>query len=59
MALSLDTGVPWVMCKQEDAPDPVFGGPVPYKPVEDLAYAVARFIQNRGSLINYYMVKNI
>uniref|UniRef100_A0A0A0LYV5 beta-galactosidase n=1 Tax=Cucumis sativus TaxID=3659 RepID=A0A0A0LYV5_CUCSA len=32
-----------------------FGGPVPYRPVEDLAYAVARFIQNRGSLINYYM----
>ncbi|XP_050937297.1 beta-galactosidase isoform X1 [Cucumis melo] len=88
MALGLDTGVPWVMCKQEDAPDPVidtcngfycenfepnkaykpkmwteawtgwfteFGGPVPYRPVEDLAYAVARFIQNRGSLINYYM----
>uniref|UniRef100_A0A9I9CGC8 beta-galactosidase n=1 Tax=Cucumis melo TaxID=3656 RepID=A0A9I9CGC8_CUCME len=23
MALSLDTGVPWVMCKQEDALDPV------------------------------------
>ncbi|XLR42332.1 hypothetical protein S83_026992, partial [Arachis hypogaea] len=23
MALSLDTGVPWVMCKQTDAPDPV------------------------------------
>ena len=35
-----------------------FGGPVPYRPVEDLAYAVARFIQNRGSLINYYMVKS-
>lgn len=23
LALSLDTGVPWVMCKQEDAPDPI------------------------------------
>ena len=23
MAVSLGTGVPWVMCKQEDAPDPV------------------------------------
>uniref|UniRef100_A0A9I9DA76 Beta-galactosidase n=1 Tax=Cucumis melo TaxID=3656 RepID=A0A9I9DA76_CUCME len=23
MALDLDTGVPWVMCKQDDAPDPV------------------------------------
>jgi len=23
MALDLGTGVPWVMCKQDDAPDPV------------------------------------
>jgi hypothetical protein len=23
MAVSLDTGVPWIMCKQEDAPDPI------------------------------------
>ncbi|THG04590.1 hypothetical protein TEA_004668 [Camellia sinensis var. sinensis] len=23
MAVGLNTGVPWVMCKQEDAPDPV------------------------------------
>lgn len=23
MAVDLDTGVPWVMCKQDDAPDPV------------------------------------
>ncbi|KAI4380756.1 hypothetical protein MLD38_006909 [Melastoma candidum] len=88
MAVSLGTGVPWVMCKQEDAPDPVidtcngfycenfkptkyykpkmwtevwtgwlteFGKGVPYRPVEDLAFAVLRFIQNGGSFINYYM----
>ncbi|KAG7984075.1 hypothetical protein I3843_04G138800 [Carya illinoinensis] len=88
MALRLDTGVPWVMCKQEDAPDPVidtcngfycenfqpnkkykpkmwtenwtgwyteFGGPVPHRPAEDLAFSVARFIQNGGSFVNYYM----
>uniref|UniRef100_A0A0A0LWT7 beta-galactosidase n=1 Tax=Cucumis sativus TaxID=3659 RepID=A0A0A0LWT7_CUCSA len=88
MALGLNTGVPWVMCKQDDAPDPVidtcngfycenfkpnkvykpkmwteawtgwfteFGGPAPYRPVEDMAYSVARFIQNGGSFINYYM----
>ncbi|XP_059633099.1 beta-galactosidase [Cornus florida] len=88
MAVGLDTGVPWIMCKQEDAPDPIidtcngfycegfkpnkdykpkmftenwtgwytaFGGPVPYRPVEDLAYSVARFIQNNGSFMNYYM----
>lgn len=23
MAIGLDTGVPWVMCKEDDAPDPV------------------------------------
>lgn len=23
MAVKLDTGVPWVMCKEDDAPDPV------------------------------------
>lgn len=23
MAISLDTGVPWIMCQQKDAPDPI------------------------------------
>ncbi|KAK7262331.1 hypothetical protein RJT34_29899 [Clitoria ternatea] len=88
MATSLDTGVPWVMCMQEDAPDPIintcngfycdeftpnskakpkiwtegyngwflyFGGAVAYRPVEDLAFAVARFFQSGGTLQNYYM----
>ncbi|KAJ9190323.1 hypothetical protein P3X46_001539 [Hevea brasiliensis] len=88
MAVGLGTGVPWVMCKQDDAPDPVintcngfycdyfspnkpykpkmwteawtgwyteFGGAVPYRPAEDLAFSVARFIQKGGSFINYYM----
>ncbi|CAH9066851.1 unnamed protein product [Cuscuta epithymum] len=88
MAVSLDTGVPWVMCKQDDAPDPVinacngfycdyfspnnaskpkmwteawtawfteFGAPVPYRPAEDLSYAVAKFIMNGGAFVNYYM----
>ncbi|XP_010049746.2 beta-galactosidase [Eucalyptus grandis] len=88
MAVGLGTGVPWVMCKQDDAPDPVintcngyycegfkpnsnnkpkmwtenwtgwyteFGGAVPYRPAEDLAFSVARFIQNSGSFVNYYM----
>ncbi|XP_052201301.1 beta-galactosidase 3-like [Diospyros lotus] len=88
MAVELDTGVPWVMCKEEDAPDPVintcngfycdgfapnkpykptlwteawsgwfteFGGPLNHRPVEDLAFAVARFIQKGGSFFNYYM----
>lgn len=88
MAISLDTGVPWVMCQQSDAPDPIintcngfycdqftpnsknkpkmwtenwsgwfqsFGGAVPYRPVEDLAFAVARFFQLGGTFQNYYM----
>ncbi|KAJ9674818.1 hypothetical protein PVL29_024006 [Vitis rotundifolia] len=88
MAVGLDTGVPWVMCKEDDAPDPVinacngfycdafspnkpykpriwteawsgwfteFGGPIHQRPVQDLAFGVARFIQNGGSFVNYYM----
>ncbi|XP_047310478.1 beta-galactosidase 3-like isoform X2 [Impatiens glandulifera] len=88
MAVNLGTGVPWVMCKEEDAPDPVintcngfycdyfspnrpykptmwteawtgwftqFGGPIHKRPVQDLAFAVAKFIQKGGSFINYYM----
>ncbi|PNY07301.1 beta-galactosidase 8-like protein [Trifolium pratense] len=88
MATSLDTGVPWVMCQQANAPDPIintcndfycdqftpnsdkkpkmwtenwsgwflaFGGAVPYRPVEDLAFAVARFFQRGGTFQNYYM----
>ncbi|XP_057449004.1 beta-galactosidase 8-like isoform X1 [Lotus japonicus] len=88
MATSLDTGVPWVMCQQENAPDPIintcngfycdqftpnskakpkfwaegyngwvlyFGGAISYRPVEDLAFAVARFFQLGGTLPNYYM----
>ncbi|KAL5572484.1 hypothetical protein UlMin_022081 [Ulmus minor] len=88
MAVGLNTGVPWIMCKQEDAPDPIidtcngfycenfkpnkvykpkmwtenwtgwyteFGGPVPNRPAEDVAFSVVRFIQNGGSFVNYYM----
>jgi hypothetical protein len=33
-----------------------FGGPVPHRPAEDLAFSIARFIQKGGSFINYYMV---
>eukprot|EP01018_Ginkgo_biloba_P020961 Gb_12091 [translate_table: standard] len=88
MAVGMDTGVPWVMCKEDDAPDPVintcngfycdhftpnkpykpalwteawsgwfteFGGTTPHRPVEDLAFAVARFFQNGGAFVNYYM----
>ncbi|XP_020259719.1 beta-galactosidase 8 isoform X2 [Asparagus officinalis] len=88
MATSQDTGVPWVMCQQPDAPDPIintcngfycdqftpnsnskpkmwtenwsgwflsFGGAVPYRPVEDLAFAVARFFERGGTFQNYYM----
>jgi len=33
-----------------------YGNPVPYRPVEDLAFAVARFYQRGGTMQNYYMV---
>ncbi|WCJ43523.1 Beta-galactosidase [Euphorbia peplus] len=88
MAIQTGTGVPWVMCKEEDAPDPVintcngfycdsfapnkpykptmwteawsgwfsdFGGPLHQRPVQDLAFAVAKFVQKGGSFVNYYM----
>ncbi|KAG8634453.1 beta-galactosidase 8 [Manihot esculenta] len=87
-AVSMNTSVPWVMCQQKDAPDPVintcngfycdqftpnspskpkiwtenysgwflsFGYAVPYRPVEDLAFAVARFFEYGGTFQNYYM----
>ncbi|XP_061991633.1 beta-galactosidase 9 isoform X2 [Rosa rugosa] len=88
MALGLGAGVPWVMCKQVDAPGSIidacngyycdgyksnsynkpilwtedwdgwyasWGGRLPHRPVEDLAFAVARFFQRGGSFQNYYM----
>ncbi|XP_047939162.1 beta-galactosidase 8 [Salvia hispanica] len=88
MATSLNTGVPWVMCQQKDAPNPIidtcngfycdqytpnsnnkpkmwtenwsgwfssFGDPLPYRPTEDVAFAVARFYQLGGTFQNYYM----
>lgn len=88
MAVGLGAGVPWIMCKQEDAPEfildacngyycdgfrpnsnkkPViwtenwagwytsWGGRLPHRPTEDLAFAVARFFQRGGSFQNYYM----
>lgn len=33
-----------------------FGGSVPTRPAEDLAFSVARFIAKGGSFVNYYMV---
>ncbi|KAL3820568.1 hypothetical protein ACJIZ3_006481 [Penstemon smallii] len=87
-AVGLNTTVPWVMCAQEDAPDPIintcngfycdlftpnspskpkmwtenyvgwflaFGYAVPFRPVEDLAFAVARFFETGGTFQNYYM----
>ncbi|XP_058180957.1 beta-galactosidase 9 isoform X2 [Rhododendron vialii] len=88
MAVGLRAGVPWVMCKQVDAPEDIidacngyycdgfrpnsykkptlwtenwdgwyttWGGRLPHRPAEDLAFAVARFFQRGGSFQNYYM----
>lgn len=35
-----------------------FGYAVPYRPVEDLAFSVARFFEKGGTFQNYYMVSN-
>ncbi|MCH93011.1 beta-galactosidase 3-like, partial [Trifolium medium] len=32
-----------------------FGGPTHKRPVQDLAFAVARFVTRGGSFVNYYM----
>ncbi|KAK6143379.1 hypothetical protein DH2020_023727 [Rehmannia glutinosa] len=48
MAVSLYNGIPWVMCKQKDAPQTV-------RAAEDIAFAVARFFTRNGTLNNYYM----
>ncbi|MCO5547441.1 hypothetical protein L7F22_000890 [Adiantum nelumboides] len=88
LAQSLNIGVPWVMCQQNDAPSSIinscngfycdgfkpnsnekpvlwtedwagwfsnWGEPVPWRPVEDNAFAIARFFQRGGSFHNYYM----
>jgi hypothetical protein len=34
-----------------------WGGSLPHRPAEDLAFAVARFYQRGGSFQNYYMVQ--
>ena len=36
-----------------------WGGPYVYRPAQDVAFAVARFIQNGGAFMNYYMVINL
>lgn len=36
-----------------------FGGTIPMRPVQDLAFAVARFTQKGGSFVNYYMVNEL
>lgn len=33
-----------------------FGSTLHQRPVQDLAFAVAQFIQRGGSFVNYYMV---
>ncbi|XP_068665550.1 beta-galactosidase 9 [Aristolochia californica] len=88
MAYGLGAGVPWVMCRQIDAPENIidacngfycdgfrpnsynkpalwtedwngwytsWGERVPHRPVEDNAFAIARFFQRGGSFHNYYM----
>ncbi|XP_064966420.1 beta-galactosidase 13-like [Musa acuminata AAA Group] len=89
MAESLVSDVPWIMCQQSDAPQPMintcngfsgcdgftpnngnspkiwtenwtgwfknWGSPDPHRPVEEVAFQVARFFQSKGTVQNYYM----
>ncbi|KAK7405319.1 hypothetical protein VNO78_06537 [Psophocarpus tetragonolobus] len=88
LAESYQIGVPWVMCQQSDAPDPIidtcngwycdqfspnskskpkmwtenwtgwfknWGGAIPHRTAQDVAFAVARFVQYGGTFQNYYM----
>ncbi|XP_020538077.1 beta-galactosidase 15 isoform X2 [Jatropha curcas] len=56
MANSLDIGVSWIMCQQDDAHQSMgWGGKDPHRIAEDLAFAVASFFQTGGTLQNYYM----
>ncbi|CAK7352366.1 unnamed protein product [Dovyalis caffra] len=88
MAAGQNIGVPWIMCQQGDAPQPMintcngfycdqfkpnnpkspkmwtenwsgwfklWGGRDPYRSPEDLAFSVARFVQDGGVLNSYYM----
>ncbi|KAG9132664.1 hypothetical protein Leryth_016707 [Lithospermum erythrorhizon] len=66
MAVGLHTGVPWIMCKQESAPDQIidtcngfychdFHPNRPFKPKMWTEIWTGWFIQNNGSFFNYYM----
>ncbi|CAI0469003.1 unnamed protein product [Linum tenue] len=56
MAISQHTSVPWIMCGESDAPGPVtYWAPKYHRPSRDSAFAVARFFQKGGSVVNYYM----
>ncbi|KVH96032.1 Galactose-binding domain-like protein [Cynara cardunculus var. scolymus] len=90
MATELYPEIPWIMCKQKDAPPNVistcngrhcadtfsgpngpdkpalwtenwtaqyrvFGDPPSQRSAEDIAFSVARFFMNNGSMTNYYM----
>lgn len=88
LAVSQNIGVPWIMCQQDDAPQPMintcngwychdftpnnpnspkiwtenwtgwfknWGGTLPHRTAEDVAYAVARFFETGGTVQNYYM----
>lgn len=47
----------WWCCLNNRCRFTEFGGPAAYRPVEDLAYSVAKFIMKGGSFVNYYMVR--
>lgn len=43
MAVGLGTGVPWVMCKQDDAPDPIVSGSTSFLSCSDATFFLLHF----------------
>lgn len=47
MAVALRTGVPWVMCKQDDAPDPVVASSYPENRVINI-FTISRRLYHKN-----------
>ena len=57
MAVELQTGVPWIMCKQDDAPDPVVSF-VTSSEVKSIFFPLICYIKEKLSLRKKYSEGN-
>jgi hypothetical protein len=53
MAIGLGTGVPWIMCKQDDAPDPVVSLAELYRLKKVFVFWIQSFMLPRISAFNF------